>query len=165
MRGDAVMVTARERRTSITVRHTAHLLLRWLLGLTFVATSIGKFLNIPGFHDVMRTYDLFPDWTLWPVAVGMPILEALIAISMLTGRRLRRGIQASLLFNGAFAVVLTLELIRGLHLKNCGCFGVFWARPLTWSSPIEDVVLVLITLGVLLTLPVVGSLRQAEALR
>lgn len=156
------MVTASTPRTPDTVRRTTHIVLRWVLGLTFVATSLGKFLDIPGFHDVMRTYDLFPDWTLWPIAVGMPIVEALIAITMLTGWHLRRGILASLVFNGAFAVVLTLELLRGLHLKNCGCFGVFFARPLKWSSPVEDVVLELITLGVLLTLPAVRSPRQVE---
>ena len=32
------------------------------------------------------------------------------------------------------------RLARGLTLANCGCFGVFLARPLSWESPLEDLV-------------------------
>ncbi len=137
-----------------------HLLCRLIIGLTLITTSAGKALDLDGFHDVMRTYDIFPGWSLWPIAIGMPIVEAFIAFSMLSGRRLLRGIQASLLLHASFAMLLTLELARGLNLKNCGCFGVFWARPLTWVSPLEDVVLLGITIGVLLTLP---SVRRIAA--
>lgn len=130
-----------------------HLTLRLVLGLTLLATSVGKALDIPGFRDVMRTYDLFPDWSLWPIAVAMPVIEAFIAVTMLSGWRLRTGIGVSLLLHASFASLLALELLRGLHLKNCGCFGVFWARPLTWVSPVEDLVMLAITAAVLLTLP------------
>jgi hypothetical protein len=136
---------------SVPAQHATHLVLRWVLGLTFVATALGKALDIPGFHDVLNTYDLFPAWSLWPIAVTMPLIEALIAASMLTGRRLILGVAASFLVNGGFAVVLSLELLRGVHLSNCGCFGVFLARPLRWSSPLEDIALVAVTIGILVT--------------
>lgn len=153
------MQTAAERheaegaRRALPWRRSAHLALRLVLGLTLVATSVGKALDIPGFREVLRTYDLFPNWSLWPIAIAVPVIEAFIAITMLTGWRLRTGIGASLLLHAGFASLLTLELLRGLQLKNCGCFGVFWARPLTWESPVEDLVLLAITAGVLLTLP------------
>lgn len=134
-------------------RRGLHLALRWLLGLTLVATSVGKALDLGGFHDVMRTYDLFPGWSLWPITLLMPLVEASIALCVLTGWKLRRGIVGSVLLHASFTVILTLELVRGLHLKNCGCFGVFLARPLTWLSPIEDLVMLSITLGIFLTLP------------
>jgi len=142
-------------------RRVVHVTLRLVLGLTLVATSVGKALDLPGFHDVMRTYDIFPGWSLWPIAIAMPIVEAFIAITMLSGWRLRTGIGVSLLLHASFASLLTVELLRGLHLQNCGCFGVFWARPLTWISPVEDVVMLAITAGILLTLPGVAPGRSA----
>ncbi|MBC8645596.1 MAG: hypothetical protein H7X85_00410, partial [Thermoanaerobaculia bacterium] len=27
---------------------------------------------------------------------------------------------------------------RGIAVPNCGCFGVFLARPLTWGTVLED---------------------------
>ncbi len=110
-------------------------------------------MDIPGFRGVLAAYDLFPEWSLWPIAVLMPAVEALIALTMLTGRRLRQGVLASVLLHASFAAVLTLELLRGVQLENCGCFGVFLARPLSWSSPLGDLAMVAISAGVLLTAP------------
>ena len=46
--------------------------------------------------------------------------------------------------NGFYAVWMTMSLLRGLELSNCGCFGVFFPRPLTWFSPMEDLVMAII---------------------
>ena len=132
-------------------RRTAHLLLRAVLGLTLAATATGKALDVAGFRAVLAAYDLFPVWLLWPLAVAMPVLEALVAATMLTGWWVHWGAVASVMLHSSFAVVLTVELLRGVDLENCGCFGVFLARPLRWSSPLEDVALVTISLAVLLT--------------
>jgi hypothetical protein len=133
-------------------RRSVHLALRWMLGLTLVATALGKALDVSGFRNVLRDYDLFPVWSLWLIALAMPLIEAGIAATMLTGRWLRAGILASGLLHGSFAVVLTVELLRGVDLQNCGCFGVFLARPLTWFSPLEDLALVAITLAIAATI-------------
>jgi len=139
-------------RRVLSARRVVHLALRWVLGLTLVTTALGKALDVPGFRDVLRDYDLFPVWSLWLIALTMPLVEAVIAATMLTGRWLRAGILASGLLHGGFAVVLTVELLRGVDLQNCGCFGVFLARPLTWFSPLEDLVMLSITLGVAATI-------------
>lgn len=34
-----------------------------------------------------------------------------------------------------------LALHRGLQIANCGCFGVYWARPLTAVTLVEDALL------------------------
>jgi hypothetical protein len=140
-------------RSGISGRLALHYALRWVLGLTLVATSAGKALDISGFHDVLKTYEIFPVWMLWLLAVAMPVLEAGIAWAMLTGKRLSWGILGSLLLHSSFTVLLTVELARGVHLENCGCFGVFLARPLVWYTPLEDVALLAITLGIVLTNP------------
>jgi hypothetical protein len=149
--------------SALSARRAVHLALRWVLGLTLLATSVGKALDIPGFHDVLSTYDIFPGWSLWLVAVAMPIIEAGIAATMLSGKRLGASIIASLLLHSSFAVLLTIELARGLHLENCGCFGVFLARPLMWYTPLEDVALVAITLGIAVTYPLRAERRPQSS--
>ncbi len=44
--------------------------------------------------------------------------------------------------NTVYAGWMTISLLRRLQLSNCGCFGVFFPQPLTWHSPIEDLILV-----------------------
>ena len=41
-----------------------------------------------------------------------------------------------------FTLLATLTLLRGIDVPNCGCFGVFWARPLTFITVAEDVFMV-----------------------
>ena len=45
------------------------------------------------------------------------------------------------------AVVITLW--RGVSVANCGCFGVFLARPLSDLTAIEDLVMLGLSLAVL----------------
>jgi hypothetical protein len=46
-----------------------------------------------------------------------------------------------------YALWSAVSVLRGLKLPNCGCFGVFLARPLGWSTAVEDLVLVGASLG------------------
>ena len=41
-----------------------------------------------------------------------------------------------------FTLLATLTLLRGIKVPNCGCLGVFWARPLTFITVAEDVFMV-----------------------
>ncbi len=61
---------------------------------------------------------------------------------MLSGYQLRMSALLGAGMNAGYAGWMTLSLMRGLDLPNCGCFGVFFPQPLTWRSPIEDLVLV-----------------------
>jgi hypothetical protein len=45
-----------------------------------------------------------------------------------------------------FAAWAAIALLRGLHIPNCGCFGVFLARPLGWYTVLEDGVVVCVSL-------------------
>lgn len=107
-----------------------------------LATGIGKLLDIPGFIGVLETYRLFPAWVHPVVAVGMVLIELRLAEWLLLGKRLVRTAFFSVLLHSAFTFVSAMTLLRGLELPNCGCFGVFLARPLTWWTVVEDLVLV-----------------------
>ena len=91
------------------------------------------------FNDL---YQAFREVTLLPLASLITGVEALLAVWLLTGWRLRTGALVAAGLNMAYALWMLVSLLRGLRLDNCGCFGVFFPQPLTWASPIEDLVLV-----------------------
>jgi hypothetical protein len=130
-------------------RDRAYYLLAGGLGLTYFTTGFAKSLDVRGFRDVLDTYELYPSWALWPIAAGMTATELFLAYSFFTGRKLDPlGLAGSYIISGGGAIVLFTELIRGIDLPNCGCWGVFFANPLKWFTPWEDVAMVAMTIGV-----------------
>lgn len=120
--------------------------LQVLLALLLCATAVGKVLDVPGFVAVIRTYEALPEFALWPVAVGMIAIEATLALLLALAVKPRRTATACALLHVAFATWAVIALVRGLHVPNCGCFGVFLVRPLTWSTVCEDGVVVAVSL-------------------
>jgi uncharacterized membrane protein YphA (DoxX/SURF4 family) len=116
--------------------------IRLVLGFIITGAGIGKISDLPGFVGVIHTYKLgLATWFLWPVAIVVTVLELTIGLAILVGRCLRTGALFAIIMHAGYAVLLTATLLRGIHLQDCGCFGVFLARPLTWHSPIEDLIL------------------------
>lgn len=120
---------------------------RYFLGLLFVATAIGKLLDNRGFAHVIDTYQLgIPNSALLGLALIISLLELLIGINILIGRALNSSVLATLGFHLGYASLAFVTLFRGIALSNCGCFGVFLARSLKWSTVGEDLVLAGISL-------------------
>jgi hypothetical protein len=122
--------------------------LQYAIGLILLATSIGKMLDVQGFIAVLRTYDTFAEVTLSVVALIFVISELKVAELLLFGHKLVWGAAASVAMHLFFTAGATLSMIRGLDIPNCGCFGVFLARPLTWGTVVED--LIMLTASVVL---------------
>jgi hypothetical protein len=117
-----------------------------ILGLT----GLAKLLDVSGFAQVLSTYQALPSWALRPVAVLLVLVELRLAEWLASGKHLPQAALTSLALHSAFASWSAVTLLRGLAVPNCGCFGVFWARPLTWSTVGEDLILVLLSLGLYL---------------
>ena len=117
--------------------------LYWFLRLSLAAVNLGaalgKALDLPGFVQVLETYQLFPAWSWWPLAIAAVAGEALLGVWLLMGWRLEVAAWLTALVAASYGVILTITLARGITLENCGCFGVFLARRLVWHSPLEDV--------------------------
>ncbi len=107
-----------------------------------MATALGKALDLSGFAEVVGTYQVFPHAFWLPVAFTMVVLEALLAGVLFHGRFVKAGGMASAALHGAFTLWAMIALLRGLDIPNCGCFGVFLARPLTWGTVGEDTFMV-----------------------
>ena len=124
------------------VRTITRWFLQFFVGGILVASGLGKSLDLAGFVEILRTYRVFPDEALWPIALTVTAIEWVLGVWLLSGRRLATGALAALLLNAGYAVWMTISLLRGLDLPNCGCYGVFFPQPLRWYSPLEDLVLV-----------------------
>ena len=122
---------------------------RILLGVIITGAGLGKALDIRGFVDIMQTYRMtfLPEWSYLPSALALTGFELVLGVWILGGWKLAMAALLSVLMHiGYFGLMMT-SLLRGLKLENCGCFGVFLARPLTWQSPVEDLVLVGVSCG------------------
>jgi len=119
----------------------AGVVLRFVIGLVLLATGAGKLLDLRGFAGVLRTYEAFPEGALLPLALAIPLVELAIALWLFSGRRLAGAAIAAVAIHAAYAGWSAVSLIRGLKLSNCGCFGVFLARPLDWATVVEDLVM------------------------
>jgi len=129
------------------MKKKALMFLRFLFGVLFVVTSIGKLLDNRGFAAVLETYQLFPSGILLPFGLFISLSELLLGIFILWGKNLFR---CALLNFGIQVAYLTLAItsnLRGLDIPNCGCFGVFLARPMTLWTIVEDAVLVILAGG------------------
>ena len=72
----------------------------------------------------------------------MILAEGVLSLWLLSGRRLPQAALWAAFLHSAFFIWSTVALIRGLEIENCGCFGVFWARPLTPSILVEDGIMI-----------------------
>jgi methylamine utilization protein MauE len=133
--------------------------LRLFLGLVLLATAAGKLADVRGFAGVLRTYEAFPEASLLPLAATIPVAELALSLWLFLGRCLEGAALAALTMHVLYAAWATLSLARGLRLENCGCFGVFLARPLGWGTVGEDLVLVGASAALL---AVAASLRKTS---
>ncbi len=119
-------------------RGRARTILRVAIGAILTATAVGKLLDVPGFARVLGTYRAFPDELLLPVALAVPAAELLLALWLFSNQRPFGAAVAALVMHLSYAAWSASAILRGLALSNCGCFGVFWPRPLGWSTVAED---------------------------
>ena len=128
-------------------RRIARVVLQIILGVVIFGSALGKSLDFPGFVRVLDEYRAVPPGALWPVAIAVTVFEGFLGAWLLCGLRRRDAAWVSVAMNAAYAMGMTVTLLRGLHLENCGCFGVFLARPLTWESPLEDLAMIALSLA------------------
>ena len=120
----------------------AYQLLKYFFILLLFSTAIGKLLDIPGFADVIATYQLgISGRFATALALGVSLFELELAfyiarkpLSLIAGPILT-------LMHSAYTVLAIITVSRGLELENCGCFGVFLSRPMTSITIVEDLIL------------------------
>ena len=120
--------------------------LRMLLGLILLAASIAKLSNLPGFVAVLHSYRFLPQGLHWPAAVVIAVSELLTGSWLCWGRHLRQAAWTAMALHGVYAGFATFMLLRRVPILNCGCFGSFLARPLSWATVGQNLLLVALSL-------------------
>lgn len=117
-------------------------ILQLLLGGFITTAGIGKLLDIKGFESIIDSYELgLSERARWIIAILVISFELITGATILIGQSLHLAAFGSLVMHFGYFILLSSSLMRRLKLKNCGCFGVFFPRPLTWYSPLEDLAL------------------------
>lgn len=114
--------------------------------LLLLATGMAKLLDVRGFAAVVESYAALPAPLVLPSAWALTVAEIVLGAWLLSNRRIRPASVALVALHAAYLLWVLDALRRGLSLANCGCFGVYWPRSLSWSTPLEDAVLLLLAL-------------------
>ncbi len=119
---------------------------RIFVGAVLIATGTGKWLDIPGFVAIVDAYALLPHGLNLLLGVSLPFVELGCGIALLIWARPRRAAWCAVGLHVLLLTGVVVALSRGRELANCGCFGVFLARPLTWATAAEDAVMLILSL-------------------
>jgi len=122
--------------------------LLWVLrlgGALLLASAAAHKLGQPAaFRLALSRYGLLPEWALLPVARGLPVLEAGLALALLWPALAPAAAFASaglmVLYGGAIAA----SLARGLRGIDCGCGGPAGDAPLSLGLLVRNALLVLL---------------------
>ncbi|MCI0668202.1 MAG: hypothetical protein L0Y38_08135 [Methylococcaceae bacterium] len=114
---------------------------RYFVGAILIATGLGKLLDTAGFVGVIEAYRLVSHEIGVALAYSLPFIELGTGFSLVTGRYLSSGASLAVGLHTLMIGVVVATLERGIRVDNCGCFGVFLARPLSFSTLIEDLVM------------------------
>lgn len=111
------------------------LAIRLVLGLVFLGAAVPKIIDPPAFAKVIWAYELFPTWSLNPLALTLPWLELFCGVALVAGVWAR----AAALWLGTLLLSFSLSLAINLgrhHPVDCGCFGA--TAPKTEAERLTD---------------------------
>ena len=93
------------------------------LALIFLSSAVEKAKDLSWFADVLRQYRLVPESAVWPVAFAIPATELAAAAGLLYAPL---QVVAAVVLIGlllAFSFAVGINLARGRHHIDCGCWG------------------------------------------
>jgi uncharacterized membrane protein YphA (DoxX/SURF4 family) len=110
--------------------------LRVLLGAVFIYAAYTKLSqSYLLFAMSIDAYGLLPEWGVLAVARGLPWLELLLGVWLLSAWRLRWAAVSAVAMLGVFFVLMIVSYARGMSI-DCGCFGA--GEALTWKTLVRD---------------------------
>jgi len=129
-----------------------------------MVSAVGKLLDNRGFAEIIATYQFgIPEPLLLPLGLAVSLFELAMAIAIFAGIALRPMAVLTIVVHLGYTLLATLTNLRGLDLPNCGCFGVFLARPMTWSNVIEDAILTALGAGFYAALAIASKESSTDA--
>jgi uncharacterized membrane protein YphA (DoxX/SURF4 family) len=125
------------------------LALRVLTTLVFATALTGKLLHADELVGIVANYRLAPEIFARPLAWIVMALEALVVLSVGAGLAPRAGAALAIALLGAFALAMTVNLLRGRSEIDCGCFQSGLRQRLSGALVVRNL-LVMVALSPLL---------------
>lgn len=111
---------------------------RIFVGFILVITGIAKLFDLPGFADIVISYQLLSGAQAIGFAYTLPFLEIALGIWLFSRLNLRLAAYSAIGMHLFYFTVASFTLWRGIDIPNCGCFGVFFPRALGINTLFED---------------------------
>lgn len=127
------------------------LVLRGFFAVLLLITAVTKLADFSGFVQIVASFDVLPAPLLVPAAWMLTLLELGLGLWLLSGWLLCGASIGLLALHSAYLLWLSAALLRGMEIQNCGCFGVYWARPLGIQTLVEEAVLLLLAVGLVVS--------------
>ena len=116
------------------------LLLRFVIGGTFVYASLDKIFNPAGFAQAIHHYRILNVYLLHPMALYLPWLELVAGLAMIMGMARKGAALLTSLMTVMFIATIASALARDLDI-SCGCFHTEGAHAIGLSLLLRDVAL------------------------
>jgi uncharacterized membrane protein YphA (DoxX/SURF4 family) len=129
-----------ERTAGFVIPDWLDLLLRFLVGGTFVYASFDKILHPDAFAQAAYHYRMIPIVLLHPLALFLPWLELTAGIALIVGLYRRGAALLISLMMVLFLVAIGSALARGLDV-SCGCFHTSGGHAVGLSLLLRDAAL------------------------
>lgn len=97
-----------------------YVITRWVLGGVFLVSGILKLSDPWQFSHIIEAYGLIIPQLVFPVAVGLPVLEVVAGLGLVLDVRYALAVISGLLL--FFIIMLGYGWSLGLDI-DCGCFG------------------------------------------
>jgi len=139
---DSGKASPRDEMNRILDNHGLLLILRYIVGGTFLYAGILKIQNPQAFADSIATFQMVSSNSIGFLTLGLPPFEIMVGTLLLIGWQKRLAAFSILFLTVIFSLVLLQGLCRGLPI-DCGCMGSgapsLWK---TWMSLGRDVLLI-----------------------
>ena len=122
--------------------------LRWLLGLVFIASALGKIADPARFADDVAAYRLLPLYTVNLFAITLPWVELLCGLSLINRVATRSSALLICCLTLMFIVGSVSAITRGLDIE-CGCMTLARTK-VGWGLVVRGAIFLAMALAVLL---------------
>jgi uncharacterized membrane protein YphA (DoxX/SURF4 family) len=95
---------------------------RIVIGVVLGLAGLSKLGDLPGFATQVHNFRLIPVPMENLLAMTLPWIELVTALSLVLGMRARAGALVASILMAVFTVAVAQALARGLDIE-CGCFG------------------------------------------
>jgi hypothetical protein len=117
-----------------------------LAGLFLYAGGL-KLADPVGFAQDLLHYRVLPEPLIGPLAVGLPVLEIVCGLGLLTRTYMRGSALLTGLMLALFAAAMAQAKLRGINL-DCGCFGAAASMQVSWTKVAINVGLAMLAIWI-----------------